>query len=79
MLWSQPSALKSVERESVAAPPRPHATRRLNDDRDDDWNPDPARHKDGMPFPSVLGDIPIPDESSRRFAELRQAHVEGMG
>ncbi|MBT3378162.1 MAG: Gfo/Idh/MocA family oxidoreductase [Lentisphaerae bacterium] len=46
--------------------------------RNDDWNPDPARHREGMPFPSILGDIPISDESMKRFDELRKAHVEGM-
>ena len=29
---------------------------------DDDWNPDPARRKEGYPWPSVLGDIAPPPE-----------------
>ena len=32
-----------------------------------------------MPFSSVLGDIPIPDENIARFAELRRKHIEGLG
>ena len=47
--------------------------------RNDDWNPDPARHREGMPFSSVLGDIPIPAETVAKFEELRQKHVEGLG
>lgn len=47
--------------------------------RDDDWNPDPARRREGMPYPSVLGDIPVSDENIARFAELRRKHVEGLG
>ncbi len=46
--------------------------------RHDDWNPDPARRREGMPFSSVLGDIPIPEENLKRFAELRRKHVEGL-
>lgn len=47
--------------------------------RGDDWNPDPARCREGMPFSSVLGDIPVADENLARFAELRRKHVEGLG
>jgi predicted dehydrogenase len=25
--------------------------------RDDDWNPDPTRHRDGMPWPSIHGEL----------------------
>jgi hypothetical protein len=28
--------------------------------RNDEWNPDPARRKEGDPWPSVLGDIKPP-------------------
>jgi len=47
--------------------------------RNDDWNPDPARRREGMPLPSVLGDIHVPEENIARFAELRRRHVEGLG
>jgi hypothetical protein len=47
--------------------------------RDDDWNPDPARRREGMPYPSVLGDIPVPEENVARFHELRRQYVVGLG
>ena len=30
--------------------------------RDDHWNPDPARRKEGYPWPSILGDIQPTEE-----------------
>lgn len=46
--------------------------------RHDDWNPDPARRRPGMPFSSVLGDIPVSEENVRRFAEFRRKYEEGL-
>ncbi len=34
----------------------------------DDWNPDPSRHKKGYPFPSILGDIK-PTQAGLKFAK----------
>jgi len=54
--------------------------RRIREEyRNDHWNPDPARHTEGMPFSSVLGDIPIPEENVRRFEEWRRKYLEGLG
>ena len=47
--------------------------------RNDDWNPDPARHREGMPSPSVLGDIPVPAENIARYTKLRKEHIDAMG
>ncbi|NLF19264.1 MAG: Gfo/Idh/MocA family oxidoreductase [Lentisphaerae bacterium] len=46
--------------------------------RHDDWSPDPRQRRPGMPWPSVLGDIPIAPESLQSFAELRRRHEAGF-
>jgi len=42
--------------------------------RDDEWNPDPARHKEGYPYPSVLGKIEISAENLAKFKERREKY-----
>ena len=44
----------------------------------DDWNPDPSRRREGMPFSSVVGDIPVPNENIAGFTEPRGMHVDEM-
>ncbi len=46
--------------------------------RNDDWTPDPAAYRDGMPHPSVLGKIEISGESQAKFRELRQKFVDKL-
>jgi predicted dehydrogenase len=46
--------------------------------RDDEWNPDPARHREGYPLSSVLGKIDISEENLALFAARRKAFEEGL-
>jgi len=44
----------------------------------DDWNPDPARHRKGYPFPSILGDIK-PSKEGLAFARKIWRNEECRG
>jgi len=46
--------------------------------RNDDWNPDPARHRTGYPASSVLGKIEISAESLEIFRKKRQAYDDNL-
>ncbi len=46
--------------------------------RNDDWNPNPALAREGMPKPSILGDIKISDESMAKFREYRKAFEDSL-
>ncbi len=39
--------------------------------RNDDWNPDPARHRKGMPYPSVTGNVKISKKDLEIFRKLK--------
>lgn len=40
--------------------------------RNDDWNPNPALRRPGMPYSSILGDIPVPEENYEFYEECRK-------
>lgn len=46
--------------------------------RNDDWNPNPALSREGMPLPSVRGKIELKKESLDKFYELRKKFVDGL-
>ena len=46
--------------------------------RHDEWNPDPARHREGYPPSSVLGKIDVSNESLAIFAAKRKAYEERL-
>lgn len=46
--------------------------------RHDDWNPDPARRREGMPYSSVLGDIELPAKTLEDFYRYRREYREKL-
>ncbi len=46
--------------------------------RNDDWSPNPAHHREGMPYSSILGKIELKADSLAKFKELRQKFVDEL-
>ncbi len=42
--------------------------------RKDDWNPDPARRRKGMPYSSVLGDVRVSEKTIRDHKQYRKEY-----
>lgn len=55
-----------------------HKKEKRDEFRNDDWNPDPARHKEGYPYPSILGKIEVSEASMAAFRENRRQYESGI-